>query len=237
MGIQLPFGLPLWPTAIAWLVAGIICEAMVADGGIRDSPILAVPVIAAGVVFGKIWGIVAGAGLIGVFRALWILFIFSVFIGLMVMAVRAHAKFSARGVQVQGQPAQGQVKVLPPPAGHPAYQPGASPLRVGRMYHATPEILYAMDIFENRRFMVGPSTPLGFYLSPNFDWISKEYGNGNGAVVEFLVGQDLQLREKGNTGDIYYYHTPNAAVGKYLDLPAGLMPVRVLDCNKNELRR
>lgn len=233
MGIELPFGLPFWPTAIAWLVAGIVAEMAVADGGIRDSPILAMPVIAAGVVFGKMWAIIADAGLIGVFRALWIIFIFSVFIGLIVMALRAHTKFRARGGQAQGNvqtPAvwAAQVTGGPPPA-------CTSKARQTVMYHATPFINDAYDIFRSRRFKVGPSIPLGFYVSPDYYEVASQYAKGTGAVVELHAGSNVLLKEKGQGMGYFYYHTPQASVGQYINLPNGMVPAKVWDCKGKQL--
>jgi hypothetical protein len=105
------------------------------------------------------------------------------------------------------------------------------------MYHATPDVNTAYDIFSQRGFKVGPSTPLGFYVSPDYYEVAKQYGKGTGAAVEFYVELDVPLLEKGQGMGYFYYHTPGASVGQFFYFPPGMVPTRVLDCNGNELMR
>lgn len=229
MGIELPFGLPLWPTAIGWLVAGILAEVAVADGGIRDSPILAAPVIVAGIVFGKLWGLVAGAGLIGVFRALWIIFIFSVFIGLMVLALWSHARFKAMGAgQVQGNV---QVPAVWTPPVQPFQQ--SQPCCNGQptiMYHGTPEWENALDIYSNNRWKFTGAQRI--FMTPVFR-AAQHYAKRTGFIIEVYVHPSVGLQLQKD--HFYYAPIPDGEIGKYYQIN-GVQPRRILDRDGKQVR-
>lgn len=108
---------------------------------------------------------------------------------------------------------------VPPPSPPPnlitphAPAPPPAPQAVSTvMYHGTPKKQNAFDIFYTNTWIIGPSSPKGIYVTPDFN-TALQYAKGEGAVVALEVHSPQKLKKRTST--IYYLKANEGKNGKY----------------------
>jgi len=94
------------------------------------------------------------------------------------------------------------------------------------MYHGTPTMAGAQSILQENKWILGPATPKGIWLTPDIE-VAKGYtGNGAGAIVEVRV--DPRLAQLANYGQKRFYRqTEEVEVGDEFRVP-GITPIRII---------
>jgi hypothetical protein len=118
------------------------------------------------------------------------------------------------------------------------------------LYHGTPSIKAARDIFVHNRWRIKNHYPNGIYMSEDFG-TAAGYTKGNGAIIEILVtipssmiveqtsmiGDGDKVLDMGyrliRNGNIYIAPIPKRKHNNGYYRVEGLNPSRVLDQSKN----
>lgn len=134
------------------------------------------------------------------------------------------------------QIASQQRRVAPPPP-QPAPNPTPRPVPTPQiMYHGTPELSSAYDIFYNNRWRVKTShgNTVGVYMTPKFEEAANNYADPDGAVIMVEISPMCRLRKTTDT-----YHVVEIEGGtenEYYRL-IGATPIAILDTTQQIIAR
>ena len=87
----------------------------------------------------------------------------------------------------------------------------------------------AFEIYLNRYWMVGDSSPRGIYVTSVFDE-AKTYAKSEGAILKLIIDPSIKLKPLKDRGDGYHvYEVPNVeAFQEYYFIP-GIIPLEIFD--------
>jgi hypothetical protein len=95
------------------------------------------------------------------------------------------------------------------------------------MYHGTPEIASAYDIYRYNRWLVGTGhgNQAGIYMTPEFDEAANSYAKEDGAIIMLYV--DPTWGKEKTTSTYYVFVVPNPQEGAFYGIGA-IDPLGVL---------